>query len=456
MANGQHIGQNFFAGENISTVLSGVRGITDELAAGFARDPREREARRHLLAQQTQQKSAIRAERVKRLRTSLNDMIKQATAANKSNARLGSAAQRQVQAAAAALVALTQDFTEARTFVERFKAENNKPFPGAAAVEAETQRLAQAGQPAVSAGRAGQIATGIKPERPEPLRRVVSGDTPLGRELGLKPGQQAIVAFTLDPQGEVVKRDVRSRFGAPTQINILPGEPAFQKALGQQLGKQISGIAEAGQLAGRMEPSLRQMADLLAGGGVQTGALQPGITALQAIADDLGVDLAGLAARFDMDLGSLSEKQEFDRLATELITEGFQKFKGNLNQKEVELAIAAFAGLGRSEGANIKAIASGLAAQQVARERGTAALGVQTREEARTLQQEILAGGTTRFEELRETFEQQLQERFTQARGRDPTTALPPGVPEGSRLIGTTTEGKAVYETPEGTRLVVE
>ena len=76
MANRQQFGNNFFAGENINTALAGVADITSQLAAGFARDPREREQRRHLLAQQYQQKSAIRAERLKRMERAEKDILK--------------------------------------------------------------------------------------------------------------------------------------------------------------------------------------------------------------------------------------------------------------------------------------------------------------------------------------------------------------------------------------------
>ena len=122
MANGQQFGNSFFAGENIQSTLSGVRDITSQVAAGFARDPRERAQRRDRLAQQQDQKSEIRAERIKRLRATIGDAIKEATNAVKSNTRLGDGSTQMVKTALGQLTALTGDMTESQGLWARYNA----------------------------------------------------------------------------------------------------------------------------------------------------------------------------------------------------------------------------------------------------------------------------------------------------------------------------------------------
>lgn len=187
-------------------------------------------------------------------------------------------------------------------------------------------------------------------------------------------------------------------------------EKAFDKERGKALGEQISGLIAQGRSAVGAEQTLMQLGDLMAE-GVSTGSIQPAVTSLRALADDFGVSVDSVAETAGIDVANIGSQQEFDRLTRQLVIEGFEKFKGNLNQKEVDLAIGAFANLGRSEEANIKAIASGLAAQRIARERGAVAAKVTSEEGARALSQRIIEQDVNRFEQLRAQFEQQLREQ---------------------------------------------
>lgn len=202
------------------------------------------------------------------------------------------------------------------------------------------------------------------------------------------------------------------------QVNIV-NESALQKSLGDEVGKQISGVIQRGTASADAEPRLMQMADLL-GEGVQTGAVQPALTRLQAIAQDLGVNLEGIASRFGMKLGNVSTKEQFDRLATETIIGGFEKFKGNLNAREVQLAENAFANLGRTEEANVDAVAMALAGAQVSRERSMRAIAAATTgnpDEARKVLQEQVSGeSTARIREIHGRLKGDILDRMKSAK----------------------------------------
>lgn len=205
--------------------------------------------------------------------------------------------------------------------------------------------------------------------------------------------------------------------GTNVTINQGVEETAFDKQRGKNLGEQITGLIASGRSAVGKEQSFRQMGDLLTQ-GVTTGTIQPALTSLRALADDLGVDFDSIVENLGFEIENIGSQQEFQRLARSVVIEGFEKFKGNLNQKEVDIALDAFANLGRTEEANIKAIAAGLAAQRVARERGASAAQVTSEADARALSQQIIEQGVDRFEQLRSQFEAELREQRGMSSGQ--------------------------------------
>lgn len=303
------------------------------------------------------------------------------------------------------------------------------------ALEFEAQK-----EETVSAARARGTARGT----PQAVSRVVQGDSPLNDRfgLGIPPGEAARVEFLQTPDG--VQANVVAGFGgAGTTINVGDQQTAFSKELGKQQAEQLSAIIQTGQRANATEQDLKQMAALL-NAGTETGTLQPLLSGLQGLAADLGVDVEGAAQKAGIDIGDLANKQEFDRLAKRVIIDGFEKFKGNLNQREVELAENAFANLGRDEEANKFAIASLIASQRIAKQRAIDATLITSSKEFRALVREQLTGESAAFEKERKKALEELG------------IEIPEGAPPGTRRIGETKDGLPLYQTPSGEFLVEE
>ena len=203
--------------------------------------------------------------------------------------------------------------------------------------------------------------------------RVVSGDTEEGARLGIPPGKQARVQYSAGVNGALSNPTVLGAFGGGnTNVEINMGGDLAEQ-LGKEAGKLVTGQIEVGFQAADMERSYLQAAELL-GSGLKTGRAQNMLLFFNAWAKDLGIDFPAWAKKQEFDIGQIGKQETFRRVTTELVIAGFEKFKGNLNQKEVDLAENAFAKLGDDEESNIDAIAAGLAAIEIAKTRGTAAL----------------------------------------------------------------------------------
>jgi len=252
---------------------------------------------------------------------------------------------------------------------------------------------------------------------------VVTSGEALDRELGLNlpKGTSARVELSLDANGEITGGSVKGKFGGSGTNVTIEAEDKFQSGLSASANKFLDNTKALGFRARGEQRAFTQLAELMSS-GVNTGTLQPAIKTLQGIAADLDIDADDIAKRFGFDLGSLNKKEEFDRIATTVLIDGFEKFKGNLNQKEVELAEASVARLGVSELANIDAISAGLAAAQIAREEAIKATKIVTRRGAIELERRALADDpdATHFLELKEQFENELTAAFTESRGRAP------------------------------------
>ena len=243
---------------------------------------------------------------------------------------------------------------------------------------AATTALAQADTLAAEQdiSREEALATaGIKSADVPTTVRVVGGDTLQGQRLGIEPGKFARVQFDLGPNGQTTNPSVLGGIGGgDTSISVDLGS-SLNKELGILGAAQVETVIETGELANRVEGAYLQAAELLAS-GVKTGRAQPILLFFNSFARDLGADLSAVGKRLGIDVGSpnaVVQQENFRRVTTELVIEGFQKFRGNLNQKEVEIAENAFAKLGDDEESNIDAIAAGLAAIQLAKERAATA-----------------------------------------------------------------------------------
>jgi len=303
---------------------------------------------------------------------------------------------------------------------------------------AEKRTLAQAQAEGTAAGT---------PPAPISLgERVISGSSSANQRfaLGIPENESARVEFLRDPDG-TVKANVKGRFGAGTQVNIAAGESAFQSTIGKNIGDQLARMIAEGEKSVGTEQVLRQMMSSLK--QAQTGTLRPTITALQGLANTFGLSLETIAKKSGIaKLGELTSQEEFNRLSRQLIIDGFEKFNGNLNLREVQLAEDAFANLGRSNAANEEAIAAGLAAATLNRQRALDAALVSPEEggalsEARALIRSKITNDVEEFMRLKSQF-------LVEIRGSE--AALPEGVPDGSVPVGKLPSGETVYRAPDG------
>lgn len=254
---------------------------------------------------------------------------------------------------------------------------------------------------------------------------------PDGRKVTLRRG---------DPRGDTLLANGYTEYEKPrgplVSVNNS-GETAFDKESAKKLAGLQSDIVSAGELAAGTLPNFAQLSTLL-GSGVQTGAVASSTLPLRAFARDLGVDLDASAKALGVNFGDVVSQQDFDRVSRQVIIDGFAKFKGNLNEKEVELAVNAFGNLGRTPEANISAIAAGMAAAQLAAEDGARAIQAQSSADVRALSAERARRGTGRFTQLKKQYEEQIKANRQQAA---PTAAGPPaGAP-----IAESADGRRVY-----------
>lgn len=251
----------------------------------------------------------------------------------------------------------------------------------------------------------------------------------------------AAIQSSIQPDPLTFEQQLELRRAGASRTNVstnVGGEKKFSEETGKLTAQRLDDVIKTGRSAVGTQQSLNQAADLLVEGGVSTGTLQPAITGLQGLAADLGVDIDSALKKANIrSLGSLQDKQEFDRLSKTVIIDGFEKFKGNLNDREVRLALDAFSNLGKSEGANIKALASLKASSQLAIERAQRASTINTREEAQQFENTFLTGDVERFEELRKEFEADMRQRRE-------NSAVPEGVdPEDFKFM--TPEERALF-----------
>jgi len=172
--------------------------------------------------------------------------------------------------------------------------------------------------------------------------------------------------------------------------------------LGEQSAEEAAERSEAGTVARNLRQTLVDIEDTITSPDLQTGAIQPLVTPLQALGESVGVNLTDIAERAGLSLGNLETKEEFDRLSNILTTEMFSKFKGNLNDREVRIAQDSVTNLGRSPEANRKAVASLLASSEIADEYARKVAEVSSREDYLDLERQKTDRGTEEFKNRRD------------------------------------------------------
>jgi len=242
---------------------------------------------------------------------------------------------------------------------------------------------------------------------PQERRFSVTGGTELANQMesrfgvSIPEGENYEIGLTGDRVTEI------NRLGASTNVSQTveggPEEPSpFMQRLGEQSAEEAAERSEAGTVARNLRQTLVDIEDTITSPDLQTGAVQPLVTPVQALGESVGVNLTDIAERAGLSLGNLETKEEFDRLSNILTTEMFSKFKGNLNDREVRIAQDSVTNLGRSPEANRKAVASLLASSEIADEYARKVAEVSNREEYLDLERQKTDRGTEEFKNRRD------------------------------------------------------
>lgn len=234
-----------------------------------------------------------------------------------------------------------------------------------------------------------------------------------------------------DPQVDALTGQGWTLYQRPppvTKINLPPVQTAWQGASGKTDASFRQKDMEAGQSATDAEGTLLQMAGILKQAGSATGTLQPLVLPLQGVAADLGVDIDAVAKNLGINIGNLANKEQFDSLAANLVITVSTKFKGALNQKELQALKDSQAGLGKSEEGNRMALAAALAAAKLAQERGAVAAQIGDHNEYRKFFAERSRGDAKKLKTYRDEYKQALGGTSRPAAGVKEGTPPPAGV----------------------------
>jgi len=252
--------------------------------------------------------------------------------------------------------------------------------------------------------------------------------------------------------------------GNVSVVNKLPGMKKWHDELSKGDIARRNEILNAGTGASKFTPQLAQMSDLLSNPGFETHGWQPAVTKLQSLLEPMGVDLKDLSQSMGIKMNALADSEDFNRLARQGVIEGFEKFKGNLNQKEVEIALDAFASLGLSTEANIRAVAAARAASEMARLRAANLQMIDDREKFNEYMANLLTNDdATQFRGIMNQYVEEIEAARAEVtpppvvQGADnPTLELMGGhnIPEGAAFDGEDDIG-LWFVMPDGSRKVL-
>jgi len=313
-------------------------------------------------------------------------------------------------------------------------------------------RFQELGQPQLATRsllQARQIESQFAPEQPE-LPAAAQNLAFRAQQAGLEPGTPEYREFMrtggdvetgqgefktyYGPGGEAVQARVEGN-----ELRTLSGENITgqgystssrtpqvsidQRERPELSGPQVSTVenaAEAGNQARNIEFTLGAIEDLAVQEDIPQDALQPLITGAQGYAEALGLDFERALSSLGYEgIGDLSGKQELNRLYTDLVIRGFDKFKGNLNDREVRLAQNAQPGIGKSRDANLKAIATQRAAAEIAKRDSRMFLSATTPDEFSNALEKRDERSLDEFRELRDTYYEQLKSKSGGAQGQE-------------------------------------
>ena len=179
--------------------------------------------------------------------------------------------------------------------------------------------------------------------------------------------------------------------------------------------KQISEISaeviKRGMTGVNIQPMVTQLIEKMSSPDFQSGKLQPAITFIQGLADDLGLDIDGIANAIGIEkIGNLADKEEVIRLTREVLIQSFEFFKGNLNAEEVRIAEDSVTNLGRSEDANLQAVAALAASNEMSRERAVDMVRARTTEDKADILERQLSDDGSKFIEIKNNIYFQMKE----------------------------------------------
>lgn len=201
----------------------------------------------------------------------------------------------------------------------------------------------------------------VKPEDGKTFERVISSQAGLNRikknladptaldDLDISKG--ARVEFRRNQDGKFEVVSFPNMGSKSTTVNV------GTSVAGNAVEKGFERAFESGPAASNALQKLAQVENLLVQ-GVQTGALQNIVTPLQALASDAGIDVTKVANRIGVNIGNLSEKEEADRLSKELALEVVDRLPGSLAFNEIKFAQGTVTDIGKSEAANMIAVAA--------------------------------------------------------------------------------------------------
>jgi len=253
----------------------------------------------------------------------------------------------------------------------------------------------------------------------EPPQRTITarGGTPLAQRLSQQFGVNIPKGETYEIQFQGNNVTDVNRLGSGQTINV-GGEPSpFQGARTKALAKEFDRVYQQRSSASDTQQLVSGLSDLVVQRDVKTGAIQPAVKGLQNISQSLGIDLGQMADQVGLDLGNLSKKEEFNRLAQRLTINQFDKFKGNLNDREDQIAQGSVPQLGTSKKGNIRALASLRAAAELAERRANRKLSAQTEKEFQAVNRAIEESGTEEFKALRDQYMNQMEQMAQPPKG---------------------------------------
>lgn len=250
-----------------------------------------------------------------------------------------------------------------------------------------------------------------------------------------------------------------------------PRVPLVQQNFGEGFGaknvvKGLGELFESGRRAAGLEANYRQLFDLMSSQDFQSGSVQPLLTNLQGVASSLGFEgtVEGIARGLGIPVGDLDKQESFHRVTRQLILESYSQVKGNLNRTENQVVADSIANLGTSPEGNIDAIAAGMAAAQLARQRGQLSIQATGEGEGRALLGRVLGDDPGELLQRKSEIAEDLRQRRSQS--GQPTQSLqsaqqrlqprPPGVPRDAQMVQQTQDGKQFWRTSDGKVLVWE